>query len=108
MIPRGFGRLRNRIQLQSSTTAKNAVGEDVKTYATYATVWACVRPLSGRELMLAQQLTSEVSHEVTVRYNGSLTVDDRIVWGTRTFDIAAVINPLEGDEYQVLRCTEAL
>jgi len=49
-----IGKLRHRIALQSITTAKNAFGEDIPTWATYSTVWGSVEPLTGRELFNAQ------------------------------------------------------
>lgn len=100
------GKLNQRIELQSATTAKNTYGEDVKTWATYTTVWASVVPLSGRELIYAQQISSEINIRVTIRYAATVAVGHRVKYGTRYFDINAVIDREMKNEQIELMCKE--
>ena len=45
-----IGTLRHRVELQEPVENQDGYGEAERTYTTYATVWASVEPLSGREL----------------------------------------------------------
>jgi SPP1 family predicted phage head-tail adaptor len=101
------GKLRKRVQLQQLVRNQDDFGEAVPSYSTYATVWASVEPLQGRELEHAQQINAEVSHRVTIRYNGNVTAEHRVVYGERILEIEAVINPEERNEMLVLMCKEA-
>jgi SPP1 family predicted phage head-tail adaptor len=74
-----IGRLRTQISLQSYTESANALGERVKTYTTYATVWARVEPLKGTETVYAQGWASQPQYQITIRYNSDVDVGDRIV-----------------------------
>lgn len=103
-----IGKLRHRISLQSITETQNSYGELVQTKSTYATVWASVEPLNGREFMDAKQINAELSHKVIIRHNSSVTSEDVILFGSREFKIDSVINYEERDIYQVLMCKEIL
>lgn len=101
------GRLNQRIELQSLTSATDSFGEPIKTWATYSTVWAAVNPLYGRELLHAQQVSSESNIRILIRYNAAITVDNRVKYGTRYFDINAVINRDMGNVQMELMCKES-
>lgn len=69
------GDLRHRVSLQSNTATTQADdGQPAETWETYATVWAAVEPLAGRELTEAQKLKAEVTHRVRLRWLPSATV----------------------------------
>ena len=100
------GKLNKRISLTALSETTNSFGEQTGSYASYATVWAAIEPLSGRELEHAQQISAEITHKITVRYNSSVTSKHRITYGSRTFEIEAVLNPDERNEQLVLMCKE--
>lgn len=87
-----IGALRHRITIEQATDARNAIGEMVPSWATFATVWASIEPLRGRELEAAQQRFAEASHEVVIRYLVGLVPKMRVKFGTRLFDIGFVQN----------------
>ncbi|MCK4624074.1 MAG: phage head closure protein [Phycisphaerae bacterium] len=102
------GKLRHRLVLSKRTFTQDAAGEQHATWATQATVWGSVEPLSGRELLVAQELQANVSHRVRIRGYGTteITPDWRVTHLTRTLEIASVIDPEErGAEYEFL-CAE--
>lgn len=107
-----IGKLRNKIELQSYTTIQDSVGQPIKTWTTYATVWAWIRPMSGRELMNAQQPVGEITHQVTIRYNSTLDETHRIKYYDnvketyRYFDVNYLGNRDERNEYMELMCKE--
>lgn len=100
------GRLPHRISLQRATETKDPAGEVLQAWATVATVWAAVEPISGREAWIAQQANTLTTHRVLIRYRSGVTTKDRFIWGTRTFYIESVITPDEIREHMELMCTE--
>lgn len=100
------GILRQRIELQARTDAVNAYGETVPSWATYATVWAAVQPIGVREMLIAQQINSQVTHHVRIRYKQNIRPTQRIKWGRRYFDINGVRDVNESHVELVLDCVE--
>lgn len=89
------GPLRHRITLQNRTSSKDEFGQLVETWADLATVWGSVEPISGRELLSAQQTLGEVTHRIRTRYCAGITAATRILFNGRIFDIESVINDKE-------------
>ena len=88
-----FSKLRHRITFQKpGGTAKNGMGEDVPVYTDFATVWAAVEPLTGREYTESQKIRAETTYRVTVRYLAGITPNMRIVHHDKTLNIASVLN----------------
>jgi SPP1 family predicted phage head-tail adaptor len=106
-MPFDIGKARHRLALQAVSTVADALGGQSEMWATEATIWARVEPLSGRELVQAQQVASEATHRVTIRYRTGVTTAKRFKLGTRTLNITSVINPGELGETLVLLCTES-
>lgn len=100
------GRMRFRITIQAKTDAKGSSGQPVGTWATFRKVWAGADPLKGTELFTAQ--ATEAAHEVVwdIRYLAGVTVKQRILWDSRTFDIKSVVNVGERNKQLLLYCRE--
>jgi len=84
-----------RIKLQSPTLTQSSSGQTTKSWSTYATVWAGIRTLSGNEKSRNQMVIGIESMEVSIRYSSdvsAVSVADRIVLGSRYFDIKDVRN----------------
>jgi SPP1 family predicted phage head-tail adaptor len=105
------GPLRDRISLQSITWNRNQYGEAVAVPATYATVWAEIKDLSGRELYQAQQVNAEVTINVRIRRGTDVSQRHRIIFvdsgRTRTLEILAVLSPDNLKTEQHLLCVES-
>ncbi len=87
------GLLRHRVTLESRTNALDSYGEDVPTWTEIAKAYAQIVAVTGRERFEAQQVQSDVTHRIIIRYNSvvaTLVPADRIVYGSRTFDIVGV------------------
>lgn len=97
-----IGALRHRISIETVSTTQDAYGqtgealkESVST--PYATVWGEVQDLSGAELYAAQELHSQITSRITIRFYpgvvpamlARVTMDQR----SRVFDILAVVDP---------------
>lgn len=103
------GKLRHRVVLQQRTAASptnHPSGEKDAAWTTYLTVWASVEPLAGRELFAAQQVNSEVSVRIRMRYRDGITHKLRASFDGRIYDIVAVIDREERHVELELLCTE--
>lgn len=106
-----IGALRHRITLQSlvvGSPQKTPAGEDDASWADVATVWASVEPLQGRALELAQQIHSETTGRIRMRYRAGINTAMRVSFGGRVFDIRAVVNTEERNIELVLFTSEGL
>jgi len=102
------GKLRHRVTIQEATESVDSYGQPTFAWADEATVWASIEPLRGQERLAQQQIESDVTHRVTLRYLTNLTPAKRIKFGSRYLEIRSVMNVDEHDETMVLECHEAL
>jgi len=105
------GTLRHRIVVEHklpSSPPQSASGEPDFSWATFLSAMASVSPVSGREPFLAQAHLSEVSHKIDFRHQAGITHDMRVRFGSRIFDIKAILNYGEKNRYIKLLCTEGL
>ncbi len=107
------GELNRRITLQQRSASTDSFGERSPTWQDLMTVWAEIEPLSGRELELAQKLSSEASHRITVRYQPVLSdtrwaASLRALYKSRIFNIQAALNEYEANVRIHLLASEGL
>lgn len=104
------GQLRKRVIIQRDTGATvNDSNEPIPDWTTLATRWAKVMPVSGKELIVAQQQKGQTMHKVTLRYGADiadLSSADRITIGSRVLHISSVINEGERNKEFTVLCTE--
>ena len=100
------GNLADRIVIEQAAETRNSVGEVTLSWSTFATVWADVQALSGREAERYGQIVGFTGHKVTIRQLPGVKVSMRIIYeSTRTLEIGA-INEYERGWYVELICTE--
>lgn len=107
--PLQVNELRRRVQLQSNVPAATGYGQRQPNWQTVGTYWAQVRPLSGRELENARQIKAEVTHRITLRYQGPaapLNPTQRFLLEGRVFNIVSVVNVDERNRQYDCLCTE--
>lgn len=99
------GSLWTRVTIEQATETRNAVGEPVLTWSTFATVWADVQSLSSREMERYGETVGFMTHRVRIRYLSGLTSAMRIQYRSRTLEIGQI---LERDRlwHQEIICTE--
>ena len=105
------GKLRHRVTIEQQVAGSPNqfdTGEPDEAWATFATVWASVRPLSGRELFLAQQAESRVEAEIEIRWITGVTAGMRVSASGVYYNIEAIINPEARDDRLILRCSTGL
>ncbi len=83
------GALRHRVVVQQDTgTTQDAQGHVTESWATYATRWASIEPLSARELWNARQLQPDITHRVRMRWDSltdAITSKMRIQYDTTRY-----------------------
>lgn len=85
------GRLDRRVDLQRrSLAAPNAHGEQVQSWATYATVWAQKLEGGGRETFIAQTTYAATDKRFRIRHRTDVLTTDRLVCEGVSFDIIGV------------------
>jgi len=91
------GLLRHRITIQEpiSSTGGGVSASRKQSFEDWKTVWGAIWPLRGTELLTAQQLGSEVSSRIRIRYTAGITPRHRLKFGDTTtyYDIVSIINP---------------
>jgi SPP1 family predicted phage head-tail adaptor len=100
------GKLRERVTVQQATETRNAIGETVLAWSTYATVSASVEGVSSREALDAGKIDIQISHRVRMRYLSGLTQNMRLSWRNRTLEIVSLLEYGNRSEH-VLICQEA-
>lgn len=96
-MPR-IGRMRHRVELQRLTERQDDVGGVSLEWNTYATVWAAVEPIRGREYFIREQVAGDVSHRVVMRWRSGVSVRDRVLHDGRQLEVESV---LDRDERRV-------
>ena len=101
-----IGKLRHKVNLQSSTQAQGGYGGESKVWATDESIFAQIQPLRGSELLEFQQINSELTHRIIIRHTSNATSAKRILYGARIFDINVVRNLKEKNGMVELICKE--
>lgn len=100
------GRFRHQIVIQKNTPVQSASGAAVESWSTFATVFAGVEPVKGREYFGAGRINAETTHLIVLRWLAGVDETMRIAFDGRVFDIQAVINKDERDRDLELTCVE--
>ena len=87
---------RNRITFRQYTETANELGDTVKIWQDYKTVWAMIKTVQGKEFIQAASVQGERVVRFVVRYTTGLTNDMQVVYKGRTFEI--ISPPINDDE----------
>ena len=102
------GELRKRVTVQTETQSTDGAGGYILGWTTFANVWANIKPLTGREIFVASHLEGHVTHHVQMRYLSGVTSDMRLSYNSRLFNIQAVLNTDERNQWTELLVEEGL
>lgn len=94
-----IGQLDSRIDLERATTALDSQGSATESWTGFGTVWARAESLAGGESTNGNAREATRDYRFTVRHQTALAAlgaQDRIVWGTRIFDILSAVPMPEG------------
>lgn len=97
-----IGDLRHRVTLEAPLRTPDGGGGSALVWVPVAELWAAIRPVSGGETVLAEQISGRVTHVILVRRHDAVEPAMRFTLGTRIFLIAAVLDVDE--RHRLLRC----
>lgn len=83
------GRLRFSVTIEQNAGLQDGSGSQKPVWTPVCTVWADIKPLSGRELLTAQAEMSEISVRIVMRYRPGITAAMRVVHDGVIYAIAA-------------------
>jgi SPP1 family predicted phage head-tail adaptor len=85
--------LRHNIQIQSQSTTRDDAGQQVDNWPTVLTTRAKIEAVNKNERYQAGQLTSQVTHVITMRWpNVRVTAGMRVLFGSHVYTIQAPEN----------------
>lgn len=107
------GKLNKRITLEYRQEQKESDYGGVRSIPkVFASAWASIEPMGGRENWRAMQVNPELTHEVRIRYLPDVTSKMRVKYvdsktdRTRYFNIVSVLTPEERRQEMRLHCVE--
>jgi SPP1 family predicted phage head-tail adaptor len=106
------GLLRHRVYIEALTSTLDSDGATVEEWADAfggVALSAEIAPLSGRELISAAALQSEVTTRIRIRYRPGVLPAMRVVHRETVYSIVAVIpDPVSGTSMLTLQCTSGV
>jgi SPP1 family predicted phage head-tail adaptor len=105
------GALRHRVAFERLTTEQDSDGATVETWedAFGMLLSAEIAPLSGRELIAAQAVQSQITTRIRLRGRPGLVASMRALHRGTVYDIAAVVpDPESGTGWLTLLCTSGV
>ncbi len=101
-----IGKMRHRIILQSVTAVINDNGFETKQPQVFATVWADVSNLHGREFYQAQAVQAENTVKFTIRYLPGIDASMHILFQGKTYNITSIDNIKYRNRYLEIKALE--
>ena len=98
-----IGTFNKRITFQNFTTTLNDNGFEIQEWSDYATVWASVSNLNGREYFAAQAVQAEKTVKFTIRYNKNINESMTIIFEGNNYDISSIDNIKYGNEFMEIK-----
>lgn len=101
------GDLQHKVTIEQVAEARTDRGAVSETWSTFATVFADIRPISGREYLQGETINSEITHRVYIRALSGVRAKMRIAWNGREFEIMAPpMEQREAGDLMTLFCKE--
>ena len=93
------GNLRHRVSIQEQTDTPDGIGGFSVVWSAISgmsSVPAAIWPMSSKEQLDAMKLESVATHKIRIRYRAGITSKNRIVFGSRVFNILGA--PIDFEE----------
>ncbi len=100
---------RHRLAIQSVSRAESSSGAGTDTWSTDLTVWGKITPRKGSEPERADMSQAQVTHEIEMRYNTTLTPKHRLVdQNGNIYEIVRALNRGMLNRWWDIQATEAI
>jgi SPP1 family predicted phage head-tail adaptor len=101
------GAMQHRVVLSKASSQRTATGEFVQRYEPFATCWASIQMLAGKYTEKTQQVITESTHKIIIRYIPGVTTAMTVQLSDgRVWNIEAVADPDERHVELQLFCYE--
>jgi SPP1 family predicted phage head-tail adaptor len=90
------GKYRHEVTLLRRVDTQQSGGQVAHSYEPFATVWARISPVSGREFFAAAQVQSEVTTRISIRWRDDVDETCRVRHVTDHS-----VSPQKYDEYDI-------
>jgi len=101
--------LKHRVTFEKNDSTTNDYGEPTTNWVGITPdEWVQIIPLTGNERYQSEKLNAEVNHKIRMRFRAGIDTTLRIVYGTRVFNIDAVLNVHELNKELQIMATERL
>jgi SPP1 family predicted phage head-tail adaptor len=81
------GEMNERVQIIRETRTSDGAGGQTLSLTTLASVWAHVRPRSGREMERFDRVNASAMYLFVIRYRTDVEESDRIMWKGEFYNI---------------------
>lgn len=102
------GKLRHKIIIQQSSVTVGSGGLATESWTSFATIYAAVEPLTGREFFEAAAKMPSVTTRFRIRYLAGVTPGMRISYDGKYYDITNVLHINEHREEMHLMTKELI
>jgi len=100
--------MRHRISFQTEVATPDDEGGFEKTWVTSTTVWASISPVLAIKQAEFKSMGVDATHRIKIRGSIPVSEKQRILYGTRIFEILTVENIQETNVESVITCREHL
>jgi SPP1 family predicted phage head-tail adaptor len=90
-----IGKLRHRLTLEAPVELADGAGGVARSWIPEGQIWAAIEPMGANDTVVADSRLGALSHRVTLRHRGDLTLNHRFRLGVRVFFIRALRDPDE-------------
>lgn len=99
------GVLDRRILIEQNSPAQDEFGSLTAVWSTFATVWARVAPVTGKEIFLSDQVSASADTLFRIRYLKGLNVQMRIVYNDENYNIKNILEIARREGMNILATT---
>lgn len=103
---KNIGRFRRRIRVEKQAFVSDGMGGQTVTWSEDFKVWAQIEPISGRQKLDLDAISSTVSHVIRFRCEEDVTNENRIIYNGREFNIQYVVNVDEDSTFYEIGANE--
>jgi SPP1 family predicted phage head-tail adaptor len=101
------GSLNNQVTLLKASSSRTPTGEFVQSHEVVSVVWASIQMLAAKYTEKPQQVVTEATHKVTIRYMPGITTANLVkTLDARIWNIESVFDPDERRVELQLFCYE--
>lgn len=98
------GELTSRVTIEQRSTTPDAWGQPTETWSEVVACWANIRHNSGAEAIKGDSEISVVKASIRIRWRTGITSAMRVVFGSATYAIKAVMEDHQRREFVDLVC----